>query len=429
MPFDPDKRKRYYNLCDPREPLEPGDPRNVDIDSLGNGEIRGLNWVERLAARIELSNEPVFSLFTGLPGSGKSTELKRLKVRLEDPSGANLLVVEANAEELLDSSGTLDIPDLIAAILYSAERTVIQAEGGDPERAMQDGYFKRLFDWLTTTDVQFTKGEFAIPSGPKLVAEMRLRPALRKRVRSFLASNLGRYLTEARQEIARLDERARKRGRSGLALIFDSLEKVRGTSDNWDEVLQSAEHVFAGGAPYLRLPIHTLYTIPVPLVVRRLSDVEFIPMLKLHDRRGVRFEPGFEAARTIVHKRIPPDVLPELLGADADARLDEIIVRSGGYARELIRLLQAAVLSPTHPLSEPAFRRVLSEAADNYTRVLTEQMKPWLARVREIQALPVENSDELRVASRALQNNLVHRYFDRTEWFDVTPAIRDAVRA
>jgi len=26
-------RKRYYNLCDPKDPLSPDDPRNVDYDA------------------------------------------------------------------------------------------------------------------------------------------------------------------------------------------------------------------------------------------------------------------------------------------------------------------------------------------------------------------------------------------------------------
>jgi hypothetical protein len=30
-------RRRYYNLCDPSEPLRPEDVRNVDLDRLAGG--------------------------------------------------------------------------------------------------------------------------------------------------------------------------------------------------------------------------------------------------------------------------------------------------------------------------------------------------------------------------------------------------------
>ena len=52
-------RKTYYNRCDPFEPLDPEDARNVDPDDLGSTPVRGDNWVERLASAIELSDKPV----------------------------------------------------------------------------------------------------------------------------------------------------------------------------------------------------------------------------------------------------------------------------------------------------------------------------------------------------------------------------------
>jgi hypothetical protein len=64
-------RKKYFNLCDPRESLSPDDDRNVDVDAVSL-EARGRNWVNALANRIELSNGPMCEFFTGLPGSGKS---------------------------------------------------------------------------------------------------------------------------------------------------------------------------------------------------------------------------------------------------------------------------------------------------------------------------------------------------------------------
>jgi hypothetical protein len=64
------------------EPLPPDDDRNLDIDRFGSTRVRGGIWTERLARRVELSDVPVYLLFTGLHGSGKSTELLRLAERL-----------------------------------------------------------------------------------------------------------------------------------------------------------------------------------------------------------------------------------------------------------------------------------------------------------------------------------------------------------
>ena len=68
-----------YNRCNPDIALEPGDELYIDLDARG---VRGHDWVERLAAPIDLAAGPTIQLFTGLPGSGKSTELRRLVQRL-----------------------------------------------------------------------------------------------------------------------------------------------------------------------------------------------------------------------------------------------------------------------------------------------------------------------------------------------------------
>ena len=174
MPLDFIARKRYYNRCDPNESLAPGDDRNVDLDACCNEPVRGIRWVERLAGRIELSDKPSFQLFTGLRGSGKSTELRRLTARLERADGAHLLAVYIDAEEVLDLTNPIDIPDIIASILFETEKRLLDAEGKDAERSMQEGYMIRLWNWLTKTDVELTKTEFSIPGGgAKLVAEMK----------------------------------------------------------------------------------------------------------------------------------------------------------------------------------------------------------------------------------------------------------------
>jgi len=78
--MDSSTRKYLYDRCKPEEALGPADDRNVDIDALGEegARARGVNWVERLASEIRLAEEPMCELFSGLRGSGKSTELRRL---------------------------------------------------------------------------------------------------------------------------------------------------------------------------------------------------------------------------------------------------------------------------------------------------------------------------------------------------------------
>jgi hypothetical protein len=423
MSLDYQARKKYYNRCNPYESLSPTDERNLDIDSCCDEPVRGINWVERLASKIELSNTPVFELFTGLPGSGKSTELRRLAARLEKEHGARLLTVLVDAEEVLDLTNPVDVPDIITSILLFSDKKLLEMEGKDPDAALREGYMTRLWTWLTNTDVELSKAEFSIPNGPKLVTEMKTRPSLRSRVRKTIATHLSSFLKEATDELILYNERARRCGFEGLVVIFDSLEKLKGISTNWNEVLGSAERIFAGGAPYLRLPVHVLYTIPPALLTRYFGDIQYLPMIKLASREGEPYTQGFEAARRLIRKRIPDDILFDIFGPKAEERVQDMIRLSGGYPREIIRLLQSILTITTQPISGNEFERVVNELYDSYRKIVPANAFEWLAQVASEHYVTIMNDEHRQMVDLMLSNSAVLRYINMNDWFDLHPAV------
>lgn len=428
-------RRYYYNRCDLNESLAPRDERNVDLDAMdsGTGRPRGVVWVERLADRVLLSDKPTCTLFTGLPGSGKSTELRRLKERLSS-ADVNMLSVLIDAEEFLDVSSPIDIPDIIAIVVHATEKEVLRAEGSNPDQAKAEGYLDRLWNWLTRTDVELKEAKVSLPHA-SLVMEMKTRETFRARVRRAVSTHLTEFLDEASRELKDLQTRARALGYSELLIIVDSLEKLRGMSSNWHEVLHSAEYVFGSGAPYLSLPVHVIYTVPVALVGRSFTDIEFMPMIKIRERNGARFEPGIAAMRELIRRRIPDDAMASLLGSPCDARIDELITQSGGYPREIMRYLRAVLANKEFPLSEDSFERIVNETRDAYRRIVSASAFTWLARLARDKYLTIENEEHRAAADLVLTNNVVMRYLNHRDWFDLHPAvldipgIRDALRA
>jgi hypothetical protein len=103
---------------------------------------------------------------------------------------------------------------------------------------------------------------------------MKTDPSLRQRVRDKVLAHLTSFIAEVRDELAHvLTPQAVALGYSGIVIILDSLEKLRGLSTNWNDVLSSAERVFGSGAPYLKMPLHVVYTIPPALVLRIVAPV------------------------------------------------------------------------------------------------------------------------------------------------------------
>ncbi|HET9625165.1 MAG TPA: hypothetical protein VFP84_27545 [Kofleriaceae bacterium] len=422
------QRRKLYNACRPLEVLNPGDPRYVALDQLGDPShrVRGEDWVASLASAFELSDEPVRMLFTGLPGSGKSTELRRLAKYLEDPKRANLLAVTIAAEDVFELSYPIDIPDILFAILDGVERELLAREGADPRQAMSEGVFRRIWNHLSRTDVELGKGELSVPELGKLVIEMKTRPSLRARVRAAVGNHLTRIIEETTEELNAMIGRAKQVGYAGIVVIFDSLERLRGVTTNWGDVLDSAERVFSGGAPYLRLPIHALYTVPTALVSRRrFEQVRFMPMIKLHDREGRVFAAGVDAASEIVTHRVPEAALRELLGDQLERRMRKLIEWSGGYPRELVRLVQSMIAIDRWPLSDSDFARVLNEVGDQYRKLIPASAFPWLAQVAVDRYFTLENDEHRSIADQMLLNNVVLRYLNDKDWFELHPAVRE----
>ena len=422
MPLDFKQRKRLYNLCQPDEPLDPGDPRNIDFDNLPT-EVRGAGWSGALAAEIELSDQPVCLLVAGLTGSGKSTELRRLARRLAGTDSAGLLPVTLDAERLIDLTNRIDIVDIVAAIVYEAERAVLAAEGKSPEKATSEGYIQRFWHWLTTTDVELGKGSFSVPGGATLSLELKSRPSLRHRVRMVVSSHLTQFLADARAELRRLDERAAVAGHGGLLIIFDSLEKLRGTTSSWYDVLDSAEIFFRTNVPNLELPVHIVFTVPTALLTR-INKIRVLPMVKLRTRDGSLHEPGIAAARELVARRLTDADLTAILGPDFEARVRQMLLWSGGYPRELVRLLQSAIRDTAEgPLSEDAFQRLFAQLVSNYRLLVTRDVIPWLATVATQRYMTVENEQHRLDADRMLQNNAILYYANSESWHDLHPAV------
>jgi hypothetical protein len=421
-------RKKYYNRFKPDRALEPDDPMNVDLDAFGKERVRGVNWTEKFFEEIVLSDKPVCKLFTGLPGSGKTTDLKRLAQRLKNPDMGNLLPVFINAEEVIDLTSPIEVTDIVSSVIYYTSKVLLEAKGikgEDLEKAMDEGYFQRLWNWLKNTDVNFGKSDLTVPSVGKLVFEMRTRPSLRQKIRKTVASHFYKFIKEAREELILLEDSVKRDlGREGLVIIFDSLEKLRGITDTWHLVLESAEKVFRGNMPYVKLPVNVLYTVP-PALSTRIKNISFLPMIKVRDKANCSFRPGVEAARELIRKRVPDDILKALLGDAYETSLEQLILRSGGYPREILQVMQKIIAQTEHPISETVFRHILQEIANEYRNIVLGEMYQWLAKVSMVKDLIIENDNHRRTADQMLQNQAVQRYLNDELWFDLHPAVRD----
>lgn len=155
-----------------------------------------------------------------------------------------------------------------------------------------------------------------------------------------------------------------------------------------------------------------------------------MPLIKIRERDTAHpFEPGVDALRQIVHKRIPSVALAEIFGPDHERRVTVLIERSGGYPRELVTLLREA-LEDTFPLSDAAFRRLLANRADEYKRKIPSTEALELLRRISRDRGPLIGRDEHRdLMESLLTRSLVFVYQNDEEWADINPALASLIRS
>ncbi len=133
----------------------------------------------------------------------------------------------------------------------------------------------------------------------------------------------------------------------------------------------------------------------------------------------------FENARDVSPEgAFQPEQFRSIFGDQLEPRIKRLIEWSGGYLRELMRMLQAAIARHDEaPLGDADFTRVMSEVGDEYDRMITADAFAWLADVAVNKRLTVQNETHRLIAERMLSNNVILRYLNDKQWFALHPAV------
>ncbi len=431
MPLTPDDRaflKGLYQSLDDR-PLKPGDPLYQHVYEHPGCE----DPVKELERRIEYADAESLSLFSGFRGSGKTTELYRLRKRFED-TGATVLY--ADALEYVNPASPIEIADLLIVLAGAFSDAVIGA-GID---ISADNYWARLRNSLTKTDVgvkELGLKAGAEGAGVDLKLEFRTSPLFRQRLSKHMSGRIG----ELRGEVLQFFEDGIKAVRKArgddakVVFLFDSLEQIRGSLSNEREVTHSVEVLFSTHLKLLEIPyVHVVYTVPpwLKFVLKGVSMI-VLPCLRLWNNDSNRSEcgPGASALRSLVTKRFSEAGLRRFFGHAALARTDKLIALSGGHFRDLLLLLRETVLrTDALPTPEEAIERAIVRVQSNFLPISIEDAK-WLADIERERVTLLKTTDPVEVnrLTRFLDTHVVLYLKNGSEWYDIHPLVRDEVKA
>ncbi len=442
---DLDLLKRIYGRCDPIESLRPDDPRYVPIYQGGHCE----DPVSRLKTHIDFSPVESFQLFSGFRGSGKTTELFRLREEMEK-TGA--VVLYANALDYLNPSEPVQISDLLMVIAGAFSDRLAEQEGLE---LIKESFWNRFTQYLRKTAVHVTeltgKVEGDTPANAivgglnaGLEVKMALKEAssFRRRLREFLENRLTELTREVRAFIEEGVKAVRKkRGEEvRLIFIFDQLEQFRGSASNEYDVIRSVERVFASHLDKLKLPyVHAVYTVPAWLqfVLPGGIEIEGLPSFRIwkNNTKRTREQGGFDAMRDLLLRRCEADGFARLFGSDVATHqhpvADKLIEASGGYFRDLLRLLRELVVrvttqSQSLPVDEGLVDGAIQRVREQYANISVEDAE-WVQQVAKTRSCSprTATAEEAARITRLLDLHLVFYFSNGEDWYDAHPLVRE----
>lgn len=428
------KLKAWRVACAPDEYLQPNDPRYVNLNEVQEGKkdisLRGEDYILPLLDGIRLNDEQSCQLFSGFSGTGKSTELQRLRGLLED---AGYIVLYSNAADYHDLSHALDIETLLVIIASAFGQATKEITG---KSATELDYMEQL--------VSLLQKEINLDSiGIKVLKSADLKFGLEKgrdfwlRTKDEIAKSPTLFREHAHDFITQCKDliETKHPQSTGVVFILDSFEKLQAPEGKFHDIMSSVVDLFTRHDDTLHLPrCHVIYTVP-PYLQHISTNIDakyegtfhILPLVKvLHGEQP--YEPGVRAMRGMLSKRIP---LGEIFGDDYEQRADSLIHLSGGHVRSLLSMVSELLkraLRDGLPLPASTIKRVLAHERERHIKAVRPDDHEVLKEIMSTSSTQNITREQLSSLANLMNNQLVLCYRNGEGWYEVHPLIREYIK-
>ena len=414
-----DEIKKIYQAFDPSPLKAEETDLYVDLDA-----VRGSDEpVNKLAQTIKLSESTTTQLFAGHIGSGKSTELRLLQKQLQDDG---YFVVFCQILEDIDERDA-DFPD----VLLSMMRQMVSQIKERGRITLKPGYFQQRFEELN--DLLTSKVDLPdLANGLlNLSSAIKSSPDTRKKIREIFEPKTNDWLSAANDIISEAVLELSKKGRSGLVIIVDDLDKV--SVEKFAEQQSSvAERLFLNRHAQLTgFQCHIVYTLPLPLVyscrerdiasLYKLDAPPVVPMTKVIGKDGKKYKKGFDKFVSIIQKRLEKAKVTTSLFESNKIR-DQIIRYSAGQPRQLMILIREAIIAGSIPIKEKYIENIARKIRHSYERQLRQEHWSIIEQVKQDNRLERNDSND-SLCMELLANRAILYYLNEDQWYGLNPLL------
>ena len=429
--------KTFYQATNPGKALFTDNQEIEEKYYIDFSSVRGGKIIEDLKDNIAMwsPDEPTCQLFTGHIGCGKSTELWLLKQLLE-AEGFHVVYFESDKDLEM---GDLDVSDILLTIarqVIESLNTLEKLNLDEPRR------FKSIIEGaikLLQTEIEISP-EVELSFGiAKITAQAKASPQLRSKLRDYLGPRSNGIIETINQELLEpAHKKLKQRGKNGLVVIVDNLDKVDSSPKPWGR--PQPEYLFVDrGEQLASLHCHVIYTLPLALrfsndfntlTQRFKSDPQVLPMVSIQLRDGKEFGEGMAKLRQLVLARAFPHLeeqqrlekITEIF--DSTETLDYLCKMSGGHVRNILRILNDAIKKQKGlPISSENLNKVIQNFRNERTLAVEDEEWELLRQVAQTQKVKGDDGYQ-----RLIRSMFVYEYRDDDgSWFDINPILKDSV--
>ena len=387
-----------------------------------------------------LEKQNIKILFAGHRGSGKSTELNRLKKEIQD----KYFIVPFSVSDELDI-GDMDYIDLVMVMMEKLAEAAVSAK----LISENDKLLESIAGWLTdVTEIKSEHTAYQAEVQAGIKASRGVLGSLLGIIAEFKASI--RAGTDQKTEYRKKIEPRISLLKANCNILINSVEKAlhpKGKElllliEDLDKVdPQRIQDIFSKRSGVLsEINTKIIYTVsifslstPVLRDMMGRFQIQSLPMVKVNTKEGAENDAGIDAIHQIVAKRMDTTLF------ESDAALRSLILNSGGVLRDLFEMIEVAANSADYGKSakitskhiEYALQRLKTKYHDMITvtdekssGLTTDKLYVKLVEIAEssLKKFPLDEILLLLLSCLAVVE------YNGEQWFDVHPAVKSLLK-
>lgn len=408
--------------------IDPDDWRYVPLEQYPGAT--GPDAVKYLSRTISRTARGSVFFFSGLRGSGKTTQLRRLRNELV---GKGFAAVRIDAEQYLNLRQPVDVVEFLF-FMVGGIADALEESGWLPDGGKSGRGWRRLGEWLRGLPGRFTVAPDAtlragvnfgvLAAQANLKAEIQRDESFVAQLRQYLDGRLSELTLKANEILQRLVEELKdswqpEKEWRGLVVLVDSLDHVRGA--DFVAIRHALVDLFDKQAGAITFHSCTMVFIVPPYLKPGYGTTRHLTNVKVADRARQPFDPGVSALREIVSRRVPDGTVNRLF-PDEDA-LRRVVMMSGGNLRDLLRIVtEVGTEAESLPVDAATVRGALQQVRNNLLPISDDEREA-LGRVATEHRAPLQNQDKWSELSNLFDRHLVLGYENGETWYDVHPLV------